>query len=365
MADSVFISCDIKCVSVTGNGCCLRLCHESNALQGKVVLKLLYCLSDTSLCHLPQDAPLDELALYAQLLLETGIDRLEVPWPMWQRLREQEGIKPEKFAVVIQNPDEREQARHAGIGSFVTEASVFTGQFAGSYPDVLVVVPVDDTGNLSMDVSWRDRCAGLRVSGFAGGMQGDYAAVFQKLQGIARSFDADNRYSLGTAASVEWLLAGGMDAVASFGGVGGHAPLEQLLAALHVICGSTSRLVQVPRLRALFSQLVGKSVSPYAPVMGKEIFTYESGIHADGIQKNPKTYEPFSPEAVGMTRRLSIGKHSGKAALRTKLLELNLHVREEELDWLSTRVREESTRLRRGFTDEELAAFIRFRRGRQ
>lgn len=365
MADSVFISCDIKCVFVTGNWYCRRLCNESNVLQGKVVLKLLYCLSDKSLCHLPRDAPLDVLAPYAHLLLETGIDRLEMSWPMWQRLREHEGINPEKLTLVIQNPDEREQARQAGIVSFVTEASVFTEWFADSYPDVLVVVPVDDAGNLSMDISWRGRCAGLRISGFAGGMKGDYAAVFQKLRGIARSFDADDGYSLATAASVEWLLAGGMDAVTSFGGVGGHAPLEQLLAALHVICGRTSRLVQIPRLRALFSQLERKGVSPYAPVMGKEIFTYESGIHADGIQKNPKTYEPFSPEAVGMTRRLSIGKHSGKAALRTKLLELNLHVREEELDWLSTRIREESTRLRRGFTDEELAAFIRFRRGRQ
>lgn len=308
---------------------------------------------------------MDVLAAYARLLMETGIDHLEMPWVMWRRLHEHEGIKPEKLALVIQNPDEREQARQEGVVSFVAEASIFTERFAGIYPDVLVVVPVDDAGHLSMDVSWCDRCAGLRISGFAGGMTGDYAAAFQKLRFAARSLDADDGYSLATAASVEWLLAGGMDAVASFGGVGGRAPLEQLLAALHVICGKTSRLVQMPRLRALSSQLTGRSISPYAPVMGTEIFTYESGIHADGIQKNPKTYEPFPPEEVGAVRRLSIGKHSGKAALRTKLMELGVHVREEELDWLSIWVREESTRLRRGFTDAELLAFIRSRQERQ
>lgn len=321
------------------------------------------CVSDTSLCYLSQNAPVNVLAAYARLLLETGIARLEMPLPVWKRLRPD--IVPEKVTLVIQNPLEREQALQAGIVSFVTNASVFLDRFPDTYPDVWVVVPVGDRGNLCTDVPWSNRCGGLRAAGFTNGMAGDYAAAFQKLRRTAQSLDADDTHHLATAASVEWLLTGGTNVAAAFGGAGGRTSLEQLLAALHVICGAGYPLKQMPRLRTLFHQLTGWKCSPYAPVMGEEIFTYESGIHADGIQKNPKTYEPFPPEEVGAERRLSIGKHSGKAALRIKLIELGMHLNETELDWMNTRIREESTRLRRGFTDAELLALVHSRYGRQ
>lgn len=321
------------------------------------------CVSDTSLCYLSQNVPVNVLASYARFLLETGIGRLEMPLPVWQRLRPD--IAPEKVTVVIQNPLEREQGLQTGIVSFVTNVPVFIDRFTDAYPDVWVVVPVDDGGNLCADVSWSDRCGGLRAAGFTNGMTGDYAAAFQKLRRTAQSLDVGDMHHLATAASVEWLLAGGTNVAAAFGGAGGRTSLEQLLAALHVVCGADYDLRQMPRLRTLFSQLTGWKCSPYAPVMGEEIFTYESGIHADGIQKNPKTYEPFPPEDVGAERRLSIGKHSGKAALRIKLIELGMHLNEAELDWMNMRIREESTRLRRGFTDAELLALVHSRYGRR
>ncbi|MFZ3090609.1 MAG: hypothetical protein WA240_08310 [Nitrospirota bacterium] len=40
------------------------------------------------------------------------------------------------------------------------------------------------------------------------------------------------------------------------------------------------------------------------PIVGSGVFTYESGIHADGVIKYPPCYEPFPPEDVGAKRRL-------------------------------------------------------------
>jgi 2-isopropylmalate synthase len=46
-------------------------------------------------------------------------------------------------------------------------------------------------------------------------------------------------------------------------------------------------------------------------IVGKNIFSHESGIHTAGIIKNPFTYEPFPPELVGGKRNLMIGDTSG------------------------------------------------------
>ncbi len=55
------------------------------------------------------------------------------------------------------------------------------------------------------------------------------------------------------------------------------------------------------------------------PVIGKDVFKYESGVHVAGIQKNPATYEPFKPELVGLERKLALGKHSGKNSIIFKI----------------------------------------------
>ena len=54
-------------------------------------------------------------------------------------------------------------------------------------------------------------------------------------------------------------------------------------------------------------------------MVGEDIFTCESGIHIDGIIKNPSNYEPFDPAEVSMRKKFLIGKKAGRSALRHKL----------------------------------------------
>ena len=56
-------------------------------------------------------------------------------------------------------------------------------------------------------------------------------------------------------------------------------------------------------------------------VVGKNIFAHESGIHTDGVLKNPFTYEPYPPELVGAKRKLMIGDSSGTEVIRAKIEE--------------------------------------------
>ena len=62
--------------------------------------------------------------------------------------------------------------------------------------------------------------------------------------------------------------------------------------------------------------------SPSA-VVGANAFAHASGIHQDGVLKNVQTFEIMRPEDIGLTAtNIAMGKHSGRAALRSKLKEL-------------------------------------------
>jgi 2-isopropylmalate synthase len=69
-------------------------------------------------------------------------------------------------------------------------------------------------------------------------------------------------------------------------------------------------------------------VQPHKAIVGANAFAHESGIHQDGMLKNKGTYEIMSPEDIGLVRAdaagLVMGKHSGRAALKARLLKVGL-----------------------------------------
>jgi 2-isopropylmalate synthase len=82
----------------------------------------------------------------------------------------------------------------------------------------------------------------------------------------------------------------------------------------------------------MLSAITSINVPPNKAVVGANAFAHEAGIHQDGILKNPLTYEIILPEKVGVpARRLVLGKHSGRNALRARLEELGYTTNEAEL----------------------------------
>jgi isopropylmalate/homocitrate/citramalate synthase len=65
--------------------------------------------------------------------------------------------------------------------------------------------------------------------------------------------------------------------------------------------------------------------------VGENAFRHESGIHVDGVMKNPACYEPYPPEEVGARRSLTLGKHSGRHSVREALRRLGIPFCEEEV----------------------------------
>lgn len=51
------------------------------------------------------------------------------------------------------------------------------------------------------------------------------------------------------------------------------------------------------------------------PYIGGSAFAHKAGMHADGVVKNPTSFEHISPQSVGNERRLPLSEVSGRAAI--------------------------------------------------
>ena len=71
----------------------------------------------------------------------------------------------------------------------------------------------------------------------------------------------------------------------------------------------TRRFVEISRFVGQASQ---RPVPEWKAVVGERVFSHESGLHADGVLKNPGNYEGFDPAEVGLSRYMVLGKHSGR-----------------------------------------------------
>jgi len=179
--------------------------------------------------------------------------------------------------------------------------------------------------------------------------------------GIDIGVHTHNDFGMATANAISALAAGADFADVTVNGLGeraGNAVLEEVVGFLAKRKGADK--YNLKRLRPLseyVAKVSGIPLSSRKPVVGKDIFTCESGIHIDGLIKNPSNYEPFDPAEVSLKRKIIIGKKAGKNALRHKLSGLGLRVEENHLTGLLTRLRKESFRLKMGFTDNELLRF--------
>ena len=169
-----------------------------------------------------------------------------------------------------------------------------------------------------------------------------------------------NDFGMATANALAGIRAGASSVVVSIGGLGertGNSPLEEVVMALKYLYGTdlnvnTSRFREVAEYVAEASR---RAIPIWKAIIGTNVFAHESGIHADGILKNPTNYEAFSPETVGLERQIVIGKHSGSKALIHKFAtEFGIELDPKTAAQLLERVRATAVELKRPLFDKEL-----------
>ncbi len=160
--------------------------------------------------------------------------------------------------------------------------------------------------------------------------------------GAVISIHCHNDLGLATANTLAAVQAGARQVEVTINGLGeraGNASLEEVVMALRTrptqFLGGGSRVAteQISAASRLVSYLTGFLVQPNKAIVGKNAFAHESGIHQDGVLKNPLTYEIMTPQSVGLAgNRLSVGKLSGRRGLQGKLAELGYQLEGESLD---------------------------------
>ena len=185
---------------------------------------------------------------------------------------------------------------------------------------------VPDTVGYSIPAAWGERIKQLieRVPGS---------------DKVIWSTHCHNDLGLAVANSLSAVMNGARQIECTINGLGeraGNASLEEVVMAVKTrrdVFNLDTRIdtTQIVATSKLVSSITGYPVQPNKAIGGANAFAHESGIHQDGILKHRETYEIMRAEDVGWNaNKLTLGKLSGRNALRSRFNELNIEFPNEE-----------------------------------
>jgi 2-isopropylmalate synthase len=171
---------------------------------------------------------------------------------------------------------------------------------------------------------------------------------------------------LAVANSLAGLRAGARQIECTINGLGeraGNAALEEIVMAIRTRhdllayhTGIQSEMLS--RASKLVSAVTNFPVQYNKAIVGRNAFAHESGIHQDGVLKNTETYEIMTPESVGVGKSsLVMGKHSGRAAFKSKLKELGYELGDNAMEDAFNRFKALADRKKHVY-DEDIEALV-------
>ena len=156
-----------------------------------------------------------------------------------------------------------------------------------------------------------------------------------------------NDFGLAVANTIAGFENGASEAQTTIMGLGersGNASFEETAMSLYALYNipmniDTKKIF--PTAKLIESYCGGKiKIGRLQPLIGQNAFAHESGIHAHAMIKNARTYEPITPELIGIKRSdsvediirqsIKLGKHTGGHALRAKIEDLGIHPSHEQ-----------------------------------
>jgi len=154
-------------------------------------------------------------------------------------------------------------------------------------------------------------------------------------------------FGLASANALAGFEAGATQAQVSVNGIGeraGNAAYEEIVMSAESLYGvdsgiDTARITELSRIVEHASDI---DTPGNKPIVGENAFSHESGIHAAGVIENSDTFEPgvMTPEMVGASRQLVLGKHTGTHSVRERLHEAGFHPTDDEVRECTRRVKD-------------------------
>ena len=201
----------------------------------------------------------------------------------------------------------------------------------------------------------------------------EYGAIFKYLienvktdRQIIYSPHCHDDLGMAVANSLSAVKNGAGRVEGTINGIGeraGNAALEEIAVALNIRqdyyqAETIIVLNETINTSEMVSRFSGIPVPKNKAVVGGNAFSHESGIHQDGVLKNPLTYEIITPELVGVkSNSLPLGKLSGRHAFVEKLRELALDFTEEDIKPLFAKFKALADK-KQEITDADIRALV-------
>lgn len=157
---------------------------------------------------------------------------------------------------------------------------------------------------------------------------------------IEYSVHCHNDLGMAVANSLAGVMGGARQIECTINGLGeraGNTSLEEVVMAMRTRPNFFPELprldtTQIYRSSKTVYSIIGQTAPLNKPIVGRNAFLHESGIHQHGVLNNRQTYEILTPESVGIqVSNIVLGKHSGKHAFEDRLVQLGYQLEADEL----------------------------------
>jgi len=143
---------------------------------------------------------------------------------------------------------------------------------------------------------------------------------------VPLDYHGHNDLGMATANALAAYKAGAEYISCSINGLGeraGNTSLEEIVMSLYYTQQAKS-MIDIKKLMyvsKLVEEYSGKKLHDGKPIVGKDVFSHESGIHVDGLLKNEATYQYVDPQVLNRKKNIIIGKFSGTSSIIYKMSE--------------------------------------------
>mmetsp|Transcript_3284 Transcript_3284/g.6568 ORF Transcript_3284/g.6568 Transcript_3284/m.6568 type:complete len:651 (+) Transcript_3284:133-2085(+) len=198
------------------------------------------------------------------------------------------------------------------------------------------------------------------------------------IEDVTISVHGHNDLGMAVSNFLSAIEGGARQVEVTINGIGeraGNAALEEVVMALYVRkayynvkfgrkADSEAELTninkkEIHRSSKLVTALTGMPVQPNKAIVGANAFAHESGIHQDGMLKNKLTYEIVDASTIGLDKNdgIVLGKHSGRAAFRSRLTELGMELSDDELNKAFVRFKEVADK-KKEITNKDIESIV-------
>lgn len=169
----------------------------------------------------------------------------------------------------------------------------------------------------------------------------------KKVTHVPMAVHCHNDLGLAVANSMAAVAAGAKQVHVCVNGLGersGNAAMEEV--AMNIFSNYGIEVIDLSKIGPVsktFSLATGYPIPANKPIVGRNAFAHESGIHVHGVLNNSSTYEAFLPELVGMDRNIVLGKHSGAHSIKDRFERLKIRFPEELMPELMASIKDLAT----------------------